>query len=66
MNADASITVTVGVRIDPDSILTVKQAAAALSLNVATVRRFLREGTIKGSRKLGDWRIRGSELLKLA
>ena len=52
--------------IDPGAIYTAKEAARLISLHIDTLREKLRLGIVKGSRKLGDWRIKGSELLKLA
>ena len=44
-------------------LLTVEQAAEQLQMHPATVRRFIREGTLAGSR-IGarQWRIRASDL----
>ena len=66
MSASDSLTVTIGVRIESDAIFTVAQACKAVSVHPETLRRKLRQGIIKGKRILGDWRIKGSELLKLA
>ena len=66
MTAAGDMIVTVGLRIEPDAIFTVAQAARLVSLHAVTLRKKLRLGIIKGSRRAGDWRIRGSELLKLA
>jgi hypothetical protein len=66
MNADASITVTVGVRIEPDALFTLRDASKLAHLHPVTLRRKLRQGVVKGSNKAGKWLIRGAELLKLA
>lgn len=48
-----------------ETLLTVEEAAQVLKLRVETVRRWLREGTLKG-RKIGRiWRIPESELRQL-
>ncbi len=48
-----------------ETLLTVEEAAQILKLRVETVRRWLREGTLKG-RKIGRvWRIPESELRQL-
>lgn len=51
--------------IDARAIYSLKGAATAIGMSPATVRRYLNEGRIKGS-KPGerDWKIRGSDLLK--
>ena len=47
----------------PDEVLTSKEAARILRLNLETVRRLLREGLLPG-RKVGlrQWRIRRVDL----
>jgi excisionase family DNA binding protein len=47
----------------PDEVLTPKEAAQILRLNLETVRRLLREGLLPG-RKVGlrQWRIRRVDL----
>ena len=47
----------------PDDVLTPKEAAQILRLNLETVRRLLREGLLPG-RKVGlrQWRIRRVDL----
>jgi excisionase family DNA binding protein len=47
----------------PDEVLTPKEAARILRLNLETVRRLLREGLLPG-RKVGlrQWRIRRVDL----
>ncbi len=48
-----------------ETLLTVEEAANALKVRVETVRRWLREGTLRG-RKIGRiWRIAESELNRL-
>jgi hypothetical protein len=53
-------------RVEPDAIYSVKTAALLLDLHEVTLRKKLRAGIVRGSRKLGDWRVRGAELLRLA
>jgi acetyl-CoA synthetase len=49
-----------------DSFLTPEETAQVLKVQVATVRRWLRDGTLQG-RKLGRvWRIPHSELQKIS
>ncbi|MBC7366192.1 MAG: helix-turn-helix domain-containing protein [Undibacterium sp.] len=57
---------TPGRKIEPDTIYTTETAAKALSVHPDTLTRWLRAGVIKGNRKLGSWRIKGSELLRQA
>jgi excisionase family DNA binding protein len=52
-------------RIEPDAIYTVNEAATLISIHPETVTKKLRQGAIAGKRRLGRWRIRGAELLKL-
>lgn len=52
--------------IDATALYTVEQAASLLSLHPVTLRKKLRCGLIPGKRRVGRWRIRGSELLNLA
>ena len=52
--------------IQPNQIYTVDQAATLLSMHPVTIRDKLRVGIIRGSRRIGRWRIIGSELLRLA
>lgn len=52
--------------IEPNAIYTAEEAADLLALELTTFRRMLRQGRLKGSRKLGRWRIKGSELMKAA
>lgn len=48
-----------------ETLLTVEEAARALKVRVETVRRWLREGTLRG-RKIGRiWRIPESEVNQL-
>ena len=66
MNADL-VLVNGGGRIDPDAIYTVAQAAVLASMHPETLREKLRARILNGKRKGGgSYRIRGSELLKLA
>ena len=53
-------------KIEPDALYTANEAAALVSLHPDTFRRKLRCGLIPGKRRIGRWRIRGAELLKLA
>lgn len=55
-----------GAHVDADAIYTPNEAARLIAMHPVTVRRKLREGSIRGSRRSGDWRVRGAELLKLA
>jgi acetyl-CoA synthetase len=48
-----------------ESLLTVEEAAELMKVKVDTIRRWLRNGTLKG-RKIGRiWRIAESDLNKL-
>lgn len=49
-----------------DGLYTVAEAARATSFHPKTISRWLRAGVVKGNRKLGHWRMRGAELLKIA
>lgn len=49
-----------------DGIYTVADASRVLGMHQVTIREKLRCGIIRGSRRLGQWRVRGSELLKTA
>lgn len=53
-------------RVDPDAIYNVAEASRLIGLNRVRLRGKLQIGIIKGSRKLGTWRIRGEELLRVA
>jgi len=48
----------------PDAIYSVGTATEVVPLAAKTIRKYLRAGVIKGKGR--PWRIRGSELLKLA
>lgn len=52
--------------IEPNAIYSIRSAAVLLELHPDTLRKRLQMGIVKGSRRLGDWRIKGSELLRLA
>jgi hypothetical protein len=52
--------------IEPGAIYTVREAAHLAAMSPATMQQKLAKGTINASRRLGTWRVRGSELLKLA
>ncbi|MES2465624.1 MAG: hypothetical protein V4671_34095, partial [Armatimonadota bacterium] len=52
--------------IEPDAVYSADEAAFFLALNPVTLRQKLQLGVVKGSKRLGEWRIRGSELLKQA
>jgi hypothetical protein len=52
--------------IEPTAIYTVREAAALASLAPKTMQRKIASGVINASRRLGTWRVRGSELLKTA
>jgi len=49
----------------PENAYTTKQAAEYLQISEWTVRRYLREGVIKGFKLGQSWRIKESELDKL-
>ncbi len=48
----------------PDKLLTVEEAADRLGLNIETIRRYLRDGTLKGIKfgNRGGWRISERDL----
>ena len=52
--------------IEATAIYSIRSAAYLLEMHPDTVRKRVRLGLIKGSRRCGDWRIKGAELLKLA
>jgi len=52
--------------IEPMAIYSIRTAAWLLEMHPDTLRKRVRLGLIKASRRCGDWRIRGSELLRLA
>ena len=53
--------------IDPNGIYSTEEAARLVNYHVVTIREKLRDGVIQGRRRHGGtWRVRGSELLKLA
>lgn len=52
--------------IEANAIYSIKTAAWLLEMHPVTLRKRVKLGLIKGSRKCGDWRIKGSELLRLA
>lgn len=52
--------------IEPNAIYTAQEAAHLLSLHPKTLKQKLHAFKIKGSLKLGQWRVMGSELLKFA
>lgn len=52
--------------IEPGAIYTVNEAAFLTSMRPKTLSAKLVAGTIPASRRLGTWRVRGSELIKLA
>jgi len=49
----------------PENSYTTKQAAEYLQISEWTVRRYLREGVIKGFKLGQGWRIKESELDRL-
>jgi hypothetical protein len=53
-------------RIEPEAIYRVAEAARLVGLHPDTLRKRLQVGATRGSRRAGDWRVRGAELLKLA
>lgn len=53
--------------IDPAAIYTVAECAELVGLGEQTIRRRLGDGLMQGKRRHGgQWRVLGSELLKLA
>lgn len=50
--------------IEPNALYTVPEAAALLSITPACITKKLRCGIINGKRTLGQWRVKGSELLR--
>lgn len=52
-------------RIESDALYSVKTASRLLEVHEATLRTKLRAGVVRGTRRLGDWRMRGSDLLAL-
>jgi len=52
--------------IEPTAIYTVREAAVLVSLAPKTMQRKIASGVINASRRMGTWRVRGSELLKTA
>lgn len=59
-------TATASRAIEPSAIYTAPEAARLLALNPKVMQRKLASGVIKGSQRIGRWRVRGSELLKFA
>lgn len=54
-------------RIEPLAVYTVPEAAQLVLMHPQTLRVKLRDGVVAGLRRGGgQWRVRGSELLKLA
>jgi hypothetical protein len=58
------MTTTLPAAIEPNAIYTVTQAAQVTPLAAKTIRKYLRLGKLKGKGR--PYRIKGSELLKLA
>lgn len=56
---------TTSKRIESDAIYSVKTASDLLEIHEVTLRKKLRAGVVRGSRRLGDWRMRGADLLSL-
>ena len=54
------------VAIIANAVYTTRQAAIALQVSVAAVRRACSEGRLQAGRGLGSWRIRGKALLEWA
>ena len=52
--------------IEATAIYTVAEAARLISMHPDSFRKMLKNGSIRGSKRLGDWRVKGAELLKLA
>lgn len=66
--AQRVVALSIGARgaINPGAIYKISEAAPLVSMHPETMRQKLRLGVIGGSRRSGDWRIKGSELLKMA
>ena len=41
----------------PETLLTLKEAAARLNVSLTTIRRMIYDGELKGIKVRGDWRI---------
>ena len=52
--------------IEPNAIYTAAEAARLIAIHPDNMRKKLRLEIIRGSRRLGNWRVKGNELLKLA
>ena len=52
--------------IEPNAVYTAPEAARLVGLHVESMTKKLRLGVIKGSRRIGTWRVRGSELIRAA
>jgi len=52
--------------IEPAAIYTAPEAARLVGLHAESMTKKLRLGVIKGSRRIGTWRVRGSELIRAA
>ena len=52
--------------VEPAAIYTACEAAFLLRMNTVVMQRKLSAGVIKGSRRIGTWRVRGSELIRAA
>ena len=52
--------------IHADVIYTLTEAAALVVCSPDSLMRRFRDGKIKATRAFGEWRVRGSELLKAA
>lgn len=54
-------------RIEPLAVYAIRDAARLVLMHPDTLRAKLRDGVVQGNRRGGgNWRIKGSELLKLA
>jgi hypothetical protein len=58
--------VTTSRAIEPTAIYTAPEAARLLSMSPRYITTKLNLGVIKGSRRIGTWRVRGSELIRAA
>lgn len=52
-------------QIDPDKVYTTREAKSFLKISESTMKRLLKKGIIKAYKVGGQYRIWGSEILKL-
>ena len=48
----------------PNCIYTVEQVAEMMGVSPITIKRRLKDGTLKGRKFCGPWRILGSEIIE--